>query len=333
MSANLAAVVRRARLGAALASHAVRHRPMPIAVVWKITGRCDLACAHCDSRGLKTVNEVGTETALRLIDQMHQAGVRLVSITGGEPLVREDIGDIVRRILDKGIVCKMNTTGMRLASVLAELRGLDLLQLSMDGPRDVHDRVRGAGTFDALQRAVRMAREAGIPTHLVCVLNRFNATRVEETLECARAMGVRVQFQPMVETPESRPGFEAFHPDSRDAVLAWRQLARLRAARHGLGRTLKNSMAEIEYYARFAETGAGVVGCSLVMATLDPDGRMSFCGRARPHQSHDAVGLGFVEAFLRLRIPDCDGCTCIGRLRFSRLARLDPAALREAVRD
>lgn len=306
---------------------------MPIAVVWKITGRCVLACAHCDARDLKSLAEIDTETALRLVDQMHGAGVRLVSITGGEPLVRRDIGVIVRRILERGMVCKVKTTGIGLGAVLADVRGLDLLQMSMDGPRDAHDRVRGPGTFDAVQQAVSMARRAGIPTHLVCVLNRFNVTRLEETLACAGAMGVRVQFQPMFETPASRRGFEALQPDPAEARSAWGRLARIRSAGGPLGRALKNSKVEIEYYRKLAETGVGEVGCSPVMATLDPDGRMSFCGRARPHPAHDAVALGFAEAFSRLRIPACDGCTCIGRLRFSRLAGLDPAAFWEAVRD
>lgn len=326
-------IAKRIRLGTAIVRFGLTRRPAPIAVVWKVTGRCNLACPHCDQRAIRDAAELDTGQALALVDQMAAAGVRVVSITGGEPLLRPDIGAIVQRILGHGMACKLNSNGVRLDAHRGELEGLDLLQVSLDGPRDIHDAVRGVGAYEAAVRAVATAKATGIPTHLVCVLNRLNCARLDETLACARELGVRIQFQPMVRTPEAAEGFDRHHPTPEALVASLQHLLAVKRAGDAPARVLKNSRDELRYYLDLARTGAGPVGCDLVMATIEPDGRMSFCGRARRIEMHDTASLGFAAAFDRLRIPDCQGCTCIGRLRFSRLCRLEPAAFIEAMRD
>lgn len=332
-SQKIRRLAKRIGLGSAIVQFGVSGRPRPIVVVWKLTGRCNLACPHCDQRSIRDSAELDGPEALGLIDQMAASGVRVVSITGGEPLLRPDIGLIVQRILHHSMVCKLNSNGLRLGACLDDLKGLDLLQLSMDGPRDIHDQVRGRGSFDAVVEAVKMARAAGIPTHLVCVLNRFNSLRLDETLECARNLGVRIQFQPMVQTPESEDGYALHRPEREVLVAAFRHLLAVKEQGDALAGTLKNSPSELRYYLEYAQDGQGPVGCSLVMATLEPDGRMSFCGRASDVETYDTATLGFSSAFSRLRIPHCEGCSCIGRLRFSKLCRLEPAAFLEAMRD
>src|SRR6476659_9984578 len=78
----------------------------PIYAVWEITLRCDLACRHCGSRaGRSRPDELTTEEALNLVDQMADLGTLEVTIIGGEAYLRDDWTQIARKIRDRGMQC------------------------------------------------------------------------------------------------------------------------------------------------------------------------------------------------------------------------------------
>ena len=144
----------KALLGLSVLRYQVTGQRTPVAVAWLITGRCNLNCCYCKWKDERQSDELDTAAVKRLIDQMKAAGVRLISFTGGEPLVRGDMGEIIRYVKSHGLVCKLNSNGMLVQQRLDDLRPLDLLQISVDGPPQVQDQLRGAGT-----------RRAGFPRH------------------------------------------------------------------------------------------------------------------------------------------------------------------------
>jgi len=320
------------RLAAAVLQYRVTGRPVPLAVAWMITGRCNRNCRYCDAAYLRGLGEMDTAEALSLVDQMAEGGVRLVSITGGEPLIRPDLGVIVRRIHQRGMVCKVNSNGHLLEARVRDLRTVDLLQLSLDGPGEDQDQARGPGSFRAVVRAAELARRERIPFHFVGVLTRLNIRRLDEVLDQAAALGGRMSFQPMSQVAD-RPEAADFAPTPEDLLAGLQWLRRIKEAGGPRGRALKNTLGELEYYANRCRNGPGRADCAPVMATVMPDGRMTFCEQARHPQWVDARTLGFQESFRALRPVTCDGCVCIGTLRLSRVCRLDPAVIREAIRD
>ena len=64
---------------------------IPNSVVWLITARCNLSCIHCYTSRFKGLGELSTNDALRLIQEIAEIGIRHVSISGGEPLIRKDL--------------------------------------------------------------------------------------------------------------------------------------------------------------------------------------------------------------------------------------------------
>jgi len=322
----------KARLAAAVLRYRIGGRPFPLAVAWMITGRCNRDCRYCDATYLRDQQELGTRDALALVDQMADAGVRLVSITGGEPLLRPDFGPIVRRIHERGMVCKVNSNGLLLEPHLEDLRAVDLLQLSLDGPDEEQDLARGPGSFQAAVRAAELARRAAIPFHFVGVLTRQNVGRLGEVLDRAAALGGRISFQTMALKAE-RPEAVEFAPSREDLLAALQWLRRVKEAGGTRGRTLKNTVRELDYYADRCRGVPGRADCAPVMATVMPDGRVTFCEHARNPRWFDFRVTGFREAFERQGPVACDGCVCIGTLRLSRVCRLDPAVLREVLDD
>jgi len=301
------------------------HKPVPVAVAWLVTGRCTSDCAYCRWKDLRSCPELDTEAALDMIAQMREARVRLVSFTGGEPLLREDIGRLVEAVKRGGMACKLNSNGALVPARIDALRQLDLLQISLDGPPALQDRLRGAGSAERAARAVRAAREAGIAVKLVTCITRDNVRGLDEVLEHAASLGVRIHVQPL--TADPRPaGDEPSAPDPIELSAALRRLLALKRSRSPMARWLGTSRAELLYYLQVSRGELRGCHCALVTATMLPDGGLIFCGSGRGGAVEDARSLGFAKAFSRLTLPECEGCTCAGKLRISRVFQLDPRA-------
>jgi len=168
----------------------------PVSAFLAVTSECPANCWHCSLKKRRGGNHP-TETWLRVIDELHPLGVSLFGITGGEPLTRPDLPELVRAIKDGGGEVMMFTSGIGVtAERLRELKcaGLWAICVSMD--RADADEVAGMRCFpdalDAATNTLRLAKEAGIYTCVNCVADRQNVeTRLYKTLyEQAVALGV-----------------------------------------------------------------------------------------------------------------------------------------------
>jgi MoaA/NifB/PqqE/SkfB family radical SAM enzyme len=302
---------------------------VPVAVAWLITGRCNLHCCYCKWKDQRRSDELDTAAVKDMIDQMKRAGVRLISFTGGEPLVRKDMGEIIRHVKERGLACKLNTNGMLVESRIAELRPLDLLQISVDGPPAVQDRLRGEGTAEKAAQAIRLARSEGIRVQLIACLTRDNVSRLDEVLDYGLQLDAGFCFQLL--TPKHLGGqeIESSMPDKSRLIEALEYLVALKKVRHRRARAVASKKSELNYYIDLLKNGSPGCQCTVVTATMMPDGQLIFCGNAKNYESYDAVRLGFAEAFSRLTIPECDGCVCVGKLRLSKVYQLDLSLVKE----
>ena len=139
----------------------------PVHAVWEITLACDLKCHHCGSRaGKRRAEELTTEECFDLIRQLARMGTREVTLIGGEAYLRRDWLKIIREIRDVGMDCTMQSGGLNLTQdrIRAAVdAGLQALGVSIDGLREVHDRLRGVkGSFDAAFKALKLVQKCGI---------------------------------------------------------------------------------------------------------------------------------------------------------------------------
>ncbi len=183
------------RLPLADATRAVDERWRPIYTVWEITLRCDLACRHCGSRaGRARPDELTTEEALNLVDQMADLGVKEVTVIGGEAYLRDDWLDIVKRIRSHGMTCGMTTGGRNLTLerlTAAKEAGLNGISVSVDGLRETHDMLRGVqGSFDAALNAIRHAKAIGMPVSANTQIGRQSIYQIEETFGLLAREGI-----------------------------------------------------------------------------------------------------------------------------------------------
>ncbi|KKL24850.1 hypothetical protein LCGC14_2411190, partial [marine sediment metagenome] len=220
----------------------------PLTTVWNVTFRCNCQCDYC-ATGTVPGGELGTDEALQLLDDLARLGTRWLTFSGGDPLVRADIGSLIRRALEKRVHVRISTNGILVPEKIDDLRGVDAVSLSLDGPEDVHDRVRGTGTFRSVLAAIEACTAAGIPMNLKCTLNGHNLAATDELLAMAAGWGLGVMFQPA--TSWLNFGTEA-NPVAPDVEQYRRTIQRLIDGKHN-GAPILNSLAGLRYLAHWPD--------------------------------------------------------------------------------
>lgn len=165
-------------------------------VHWSITGRCNLKCRHCFmSAPHAKYGELSLEQSLNIVRQISEAGILDVSLTGGEPLVRNDFFDIVDALLDERImISQVYTNGVLVDEALLnkfEARGIrPEFLLSFDGI-GCHDWLRGVpGTERQTIDAIRLLRSRNFTVSIETALYRGNLHTLPTSLELFAGLGV-----------------------------------------------------------------------------------------------------------------------------------------------
>lgn len=169
----------------------------PRVLAWEITRRCPLRCRHCRAGAADTPysGELTTEECLRVIDSLAAGGSGPMIIwTGGEPMYRDDLLELVRRATAVGLRSVLAPCGLLAnAPRLAELRqaGISACSFSLDGEDAVsHDSFRGvAGAWDRVTCAMRAAREIGMPFQVNVTVSRLNFHRLDAIYALALELG------------------------------------------------------------------------------------------------------------------------------------------------
>ncbi|MDD5630055.1 MAG: radical SAM protein [Elusimicrobia bacterium] len=168
-------------------------RSTPLNVMYAATDRCTGSCSYC-AIPQRRKRELSTAEARRLIDEAAAAGCQRLGFWGGEPLMRDDIGELAGRARSRGLFVTMDSNGHRLPERREVLKALDHLVLSLDGPQEMHDANRGAGSFQKTMAGLEAA--AGkVPLWTITVLTRHNLAGIDFVLDAARRYGFLATFQ------------------------------------------------------------------------------------------------------------------------------------------
>ncbi|MFW6133183.1 MAG: radical SAM protein [Planctomycetota bacterium] len=180
--------------------------PRPV-VVWNATRRCNLRCAHCyaASTPAAEAGELTTDEARAMIDDLAAFGAPVLLLSGGEPLLREDLPGLVDHARLAGLRTALSTNATPVtvgaAARLAEA-GLAYAGVSFDGPPEAHDAFRGQdGAFDEAVAGLRAFRAAGVRVGLRFTVTADNARHVTTMFDLARREGIdRLCFYHLVAT-------------------------------------------------------------------------------------------------------------------------------------
>lgn len=169
----------------------------PVTIVWNFTNRCNLNCLHChqDSSPACSDPELTTSQAFKVIDNMSQAGVAILTFSGGEPLLRPDLYDAIERADDRGMLCTIASNGTlitpRVAGKLAKA-GIRRVEIGLDGATaEIHDFLRNKpGSFEATVQGIANCASVGFDELAVTMTQHSkNTNELEATMELAEKLG------------------------------------------------------------------------------------------------------------------------------------------------
>jgi len=172
-----------------------RKQRRPVAV-WNVTRACNLYCQHCyaGAEPGAAEDELSTAEGKRLLADLAEYGVPVVLFSGGEPMAREDLPELVAHAADLGLRPVLSTNGTLLTPERARrLRdaGLAYAGVSVDGLRVTNDRFRGReGAFDAAVEGIEAALDAGVKTGLRYTVTEDTVEDMEGVVELLRGVGV-----------------------------------------------------------------------------------------------------------------------------------------------
>lgn len=196
------------RAGEIVPKKASERRPI---VVWNITRACNLKCVHCynDSGVGKPSNEVTTAKAKEVLDDLAQFGAPSVLFSGGEPLMRPDLFELIEHAVGQGLRAVISTNGTLIAPDKAKLikdLGVSYVGISLDGMGPVNDKFRGVeGAFERTVAGIRNCQQAGVRVGLRLTLTGQNVQDLEALFDFFEAEGIeRACFYHLV--PSGRGG-------------------------------------------------------------------------------------------------------------------------------
>lgn len=155
--------------------------PTPIAVNWNFTYLCNLNCLHCYSRSLLRP-ELSTVQAKLAAQKLFEVGVEYITFGGGESLLRPDFYEVATFCAQIGFGLRLITNGTSFSSDTAKLLrdiGVEKVLISLDGPTsEVHERVRGRGTFAKAVDTIQQCKEENLPVMVLTTFGRVNLNMV-----------------------------------------------------------------------------------------------------------------------------------------------------------
>jgi len=301
------------------------HKRFPLFVSWEITNRCNTRCKYCNIPD-RSRDELDTSQMLSIVDDLARCGTKRIHLTGGEPLLREDLGIIIAHIYNKEISISIATNGILLPQTLSWLREkVDTLTISLDGPEEVHNELRGKQTYEKAITALELAVKNRMNVILATVLTKINANLdcIRHILDIAERFNIKVFFQPVANFPNKRnnPLFPS--------ITQYRQVLEYlikRKKKDGRAGAVGNSLSALYYLFRWPariemrNCVAGNISCR-----IQSNGEVYPCDRKSDQLVLNSVQVGIKQAFSYLRKKDffCSSCWCANMIELNYIWRLN----------
>jgi len=157
-------------------------RAVPFHVTLSVTQRCNERCVYC-SRSDEIQPELAAAEWCGVLDELRRLGTERVVFCGGEPLMRDDLAQIVAHARALGLRCALTTNGALVPQRRDVVTMLQTLIVSLDGDAAAHDRNRGKGSHARALAAIEAARAWNIPTKVNAVFNANNARSLDWLVE------------------------------------------------------------------------------------------------------------------------------------------------------
>ena len=303
---------------------------IPIFVCWYLTNRCNMHCKYCDISKVKS-SELSTNQIFKIIDELVLSGCKCINFSGGEPLLRKDIGKIIDYAKSRGIYVGLDSNGLLVKDRIEEIKNLDLLQFSFDGLKEVQDFQRSKGSYDKVIEAIKIARTKGIKTAVSVTITKYNAPFLGGIIEFIKKEKILAHFQPVAPIPLGQISFKKVEIPKEK----YKELIDFLIKAKKNCKFIVNTTAALKYLKekKKNEMDCGAFSINCVIA---PNGDLYPCnGLYNRIEAYNCAELGFKDAFNKSKPINCDSCLCSSTLDvalfYSKMLSFDLAAILDII--
>jgi AdoMet-dependent heme synthase len=183
----------------------------PFTIAWEVTRACAFACVHCraDAQHMRDPHELDTDEAKKLIDRLADFGSPILIFTGGDPMMRRDLFQLISHATQKGLRCSLTPTATALPTIVrlkkAHEAGIRRIALSLDAPdAATHDEFRQVkGSWKRTMEILRNAHAAGLSVQVNTTVSKHNHQRLPEMVPFIQEVGA-VQWSVFFLVPTGR---------------------------------------------------------------------------------------------------------------------------------
>lgn len=304
---------------------------IPLNVMLSLTDRCQSRCAYCRIPQRRK-EEMTTEQVFSLLDQAVACGCERMALWGGEPLLREDIGDIIRYAKSKNLYVTMDTNGYLVKEHLDDIAALDVLLISWDGPAQAHNANRMPDSYPKVIEAIKLAKER-LKVWTLTVLTTNNINYLPQILEMGRNEGVPMVFQLLYHNEVQAGNTNHLLPSYQQHIEAFGQLLEAKKKNFPIVNSsgFLKCLAAWKDFSRqtlsFRQRGYPVCRAGQFFCNVDVDGRVYPCNRlVGAVEAKSFLETGFKDAFEFSDRRGCESCITPG-LEFSLMFSFDFASV------
>ncbi len=281
---------------------------LPLVVGWRITEKCNLRCKYCGCFE-EDHEEVDVASIFKIIEELCNLGTKFISFSGGEPLLREDLPEIINFCKSKKIYVSINSNGTLLKEMIGKIKGIGNIQISLDGPRHINDAIRGLGVHDKVIEAIEICKKENIKVNIVTVISKYNISHIPYVLEVADKHNIGVYFQPADKygSCDSSKDIVSEIPDEIDYKAC---ISFLINEKKNKNKVINSSLAGLKHLYNWPKPKKIFCLLSLIFCSIEPNGKIFICDNF-PDYKKFLVSLDsqFKKSFDSLSLPhSCHQC-------------------------
>lgn len=310
------------------------NKSIPLCVGIHVTSRCNFNCIYCcGGYAKKSTIEFSTSQILGLIDELKEMGTRWITLTGGEPLLRDDIGLLISKIKSAGIICSMNTNGSLVNQKIDVVKKLDFITVSLDGDEASNDKNRGKGSFKQIMQGIECLKANKIPFDVVSVLTKYNVHSIDVLLAMAKRLGFFLEFNFLQDQDSSCYDQSCFCLSDQEIKNVLKKLLEYKRKGYPLYYAEASRRYSLNWPVSYQKkilfegiSGFKAISCYMgsMMCHIDSDGKVYPCIQlAGSFPALNFLSAGFRKSWENLKNKKCKACYAVCYSEFNKFFNLD----------
>jgi MoaA/NifB/PqqE/SkfB family radical SAM enzyme len=296
-----------------------------------LTLRCNYKCPYCDLHLRGHNNELRTDEWIDIIKRLRKRGTIRFSLSGGEPLLRDDIDIILNVLKQESAITSVVTNGELLSDKAKLLSDTEYLFITIEGDAKTHNRIRGAGSFQKIVDGIHAWNKLNKKFDIITTISKLNQSDLLSTLKLAKEYKSRVYFQPIQHIDRITNNEDILIPEDelKDII---KQIVSWKKERMPVGNSMAyfNFLLKYPYGVENQKCFAGKYWGSIL-----PDGTLVPCCNTIDNKSN-WPRINDLLNNDRLKIDDyisCSGCSIANYVEITLLLQLNLSAWSNVIRN